>query len=62
MPVIVRSGTLRVLTLNPPREHGPAHVPDIKRTYAGERVGNNFVVERHNGVLTAKRVYLGEYA
>jgi hypothetical protein len=36
MPVIVSVGAFRVVILNPPREHGPAHVHVIKGPAAGE--------------------------
>lgn len=36
MPTIVTDGAFRVLVLNPPREHGPAHVHVLKGRGAGE--------------------------
>ena len=36
MPTIVTEGPFRVLILNPPREHGPAHVHVVRGRGAGE--------------------------
>ena len=36
MPTIVAGGALRVLILNPPREHRPAHVHVVKGRGGGE--------------------------
>lgn len=36
MPTIVAEGGLRVLILNPPREHGPAHVHVLKGRNGGD--------------------------
>lgn len=36
MPTVVVAGAFRVLILNPPREHGPAHVHVLKGRGGGE--------------------------
>lgn len=36
VPTIVAAGAFRVLVLNPPREHGPAHVHVLKGRGGGE--------------------------
>lgn len=36
MPTVVTDGAFRILILNPPREHGPAHVHVLKGCGGGE--------------------------
>ena len=40
MPVVVTGGAFRILILNPPREHGPAHV----HVLPGKRAGTSEVL------------------